>query len=368
MKIKPLTFILLSLFTTAGFAGNYADKGAEANPTNNKEDGSHFYIDVGTNAYYFDQPAMNLPVSTGAFADGPPYPTSASSSYDVDNWSTNPNVTLGYEFLTVNETLQKIFGQQNAIELHANYFHSTGTDTVDYGNNYYVVPWFITGSPDQFYYLGGSSLLKSSQVTFDNSYTEVGLNYTGSKVINNNLLSAAYVGVDFNALKQNSNYTADMYSASDTDFENLQKSDGSDDLSSYYMGLVFGDTLTQLFATHYGVYGKVGAGVYWMHTTLAATQVPIDNFEAASDYLNQTYAVNTSDDQLTFKASAEVGLNYYFKNNQDLMSPRLTVLTGVDYWNDVAYAKNPTCANQSVAIAYASSVNPYAGVQVHIPF
>ena len=48
--------------------------------------------------------------------------------------------------------------------------------------------------------------------------------------------------------------------------------------------------------------------------------------------------------------------------------PGLTVLTGVDYWNDVAYAKNPTCANQSVEIAYASSVNPYAGVQVHIPF
>jgi hypothetical protein len=368
MKIKKLTFVLLSILSTASFAGNYADKNAESSPTNNKEDGSHFYIDVGANAYYFNQPAMNLPVSVGAFADGPPYPTTPGNNYSIDRISTNPNLTLGYEFVVENETLQKIFGQQNAIELHANYFHNTGTDTVDYGNNYYVVPWFIDGAPDQFFYLGGSSLLKSSQVNFDNSYTEIGLNYTGSKVINNNLLSAAYVGVDFNALKQNSNYTADMYSASDTDFENLWKGDGSDDLSSYSYGIVFGETLTRLLSTNYAVYGKVGAGVYWMHTTLAATQVPIDNFETASPYLNETYYADDSENKLTFKTSMEIGINYYLNNNQDLMSPRITVLAGADYWNNVAYVKNPTCANEPAKIAYSSTVNPYAGVELHIPF
>ena len=49
------------------------------------------------------------------------------------------------------------------------------------------------------------------------------------------------------------------------------------------------------------------------------------------------------------------------------MSPRVTLLTGLDYWNDVAYAQNPTQEGETVKIAYDSAVNPYVGLQLHIP-
>ncbi len=62
-----------------------------------------------------------------------------------------------------------------------------------------------------------------------------------------------------------------------------------------------------------------------------------------------------------------MGLNYYFRNNQDQMSPRITLLAGLDYWNDVAYADNPTGPNEQVKIAYDSTLNPYVGLQLHIP-
>lgn len=368
MKIKQLAFLLLSIFSAASFAGNYADTGAEGKPENNKDDGSHYYIDLGVNDYYFNQPGTNLPMSTGAFVSDPPYPTAPSSSYNANNWAFNPNITLGYQFLTTDEALQKIFGQQNAVELKISYFHNTGTDTINYGDNYYVVPWFITGSSSQFYN-SGSSLLTTSSVDFDNTYADVGLYYTGNKVLDNTLINSPYVGIDFDYLKQDSSYTADLYSASDTDLTSPQITDGTDDLSSYYLGLAFGDKLTKLFATHYGIYGKAGAGLYLMHTTLGATQTPINNISLPNNpALNETYTVNTTDDTFTFKANAEAGLNFYLKNNQDLMSPRITLLAGVDYWNDVAYADNPTAPYQEVQIGYDSSVNPYAGVQVHVPF
>ncbi|MCD8499986.1 MAG: hypothetical protein LRY43_02665 [Gammaproteobacteria bacterium] len=46
---------------------------------------------------------------------------------------------------------------------------------------------------------------------------------------------------------------------------------------------------------------------------------------------------------------------------------RVTLLAGIDYWNDVAYADNPTQEGEAVKIGYESSFNPYAGLQLHVP-
>ena len=369
MKMKTLTVLLLSLMSATAFAGNYADKGNEASPQNNKAEEQHFYMDLGASGYYFNQPSMGLPLSTGEAnitgTGGPyvPYPKTAGESYDADNWAFSPSMTLGYQFLTDNADLQKIFGQQNAIELHASYFHNTGTQDYNY-NNAAVNQFYITGRDEGFF--TSNARMGTSSVDFDNTYEDIGLYYTGNKVVDNNLINSPYVGIDISYLKQDSNYTATAYSNYvDDGFPMITT--GSDDLSSYYMGLAFGDKATWLFEKNYGVYGKLGAGLYWMHTSLDATQTPVTNQTTFNEALMQTYSVDTTDDQATFKIEAEVGINYYFKNNQDQMSPRITLLTGLDYWNDVAYADNPTQANEAVKIAYASSVNPYAGLQLHIP-
>lgn len=379
MKMNKLTVLLLSLMSATAFAGNYADNGSEASPQNNKESEQHFYIDLGANGYYFNQPEMGLPLSTGygnTGAEGDPvtpFPSNAGAGYDADNWAFSPSITLGYQFLTDNPDLQKIFGQQNAIELRASYFHNTGTQNENYDDQpYYVNPWFITGGA-RSNMLASSFDMTNSSVDFDNTYEDIGLYYTGNKVISNSLINSPYVGIDVSYLKQDSNYTDTMYIPDSSNnnqpiYDTPLDGVGSDNLSSYYMGLAFGDKATWLFEKNYGVYGKLGAGLYWMHTKLSATQTPVTNQPDLDDQtLLATYSVDTTDDQATFKVEAEVGINYYFRNNQDQMSPRITLLAGLDYWNDVAYADNPTQANEAVSIAYASSVNPYAGLQVHIP-
>lgn len=379
--MSKLTVLLLSLVSATAFAGNYADNGSEASPQNNKAEEQHFYLELGANEYYFNQPGMGLPFSTGygntssfGYLPNTPVPATPGDNYDADNWSFAPSVTLGYQFLTDNPDLQKIFGQQNAIELRASYFHSTGSQNETYNDQpYYVNPWLITGKTNEM--LTSSFDMTNSAVDFDNTYEDIGLYYTGNKVINNTLINAPYVGIDVSYLKQDSNYNYTFYSP---DPDNNQKPNyasgaytgiGSDDLSSYYMGLAFGDKATWLLEKNYGVYGKLGAGLYWMHTKLNASQTPVttapDGYE--DQVMLDNYTVNTSDDQATFKLNAEVGLNYYFKNNQDQMSPRVTLLAGLDYWNDVAYADNPTQANEQVKIGYDSAVNPYAGLQLHIP-
>ncbi|MES2204288.1 MAG: hypothetical protein V4496_03620 [Pseudomonadota bacterium] len=380
--MSRLTVLLLGLMSVTAFAGNYADKGTEASPQNNKVEEQHFYIDLGASEYYFNQPSMGLPLSTG-FGDvhpasGPvtPFPNTSGASYDADNWAFAPSITLGYQFLTDNSDLQAIFGQQNAIELRGSYFHNTGSQSENYTDQpYYVNPAIITGVPRSDMYTSSYDMTNST-VDFDNTYENIGLYYTGNKVISNSLINSPYVGVDVSYLKQDSNYNADLYLP---DSDNGGKPDysdpdnyfdyiGSDNLSSYYMGLAFGDKATYLFEKNYGVYGELGAGVYWMHTKLSASQTPAANQPDVMDQtILGTYTVDTSDDQATFKLNAEVGLNYYFKSNQDQMSPRVTLLAGLDYWNDVAYADNPTEDGQMVKIAYDSAVNPYAGLQLHIP-
>lgn len=378
--MKKLTFLMLSVLSASAFAGNYADNGKEGEPQNNKAAETHFYVDLGVNEYYFDQPGTNLPMDVGSYGNAPeqgiPYSTAEGATANADGWALNPTITLGYQFLTDNADLQKIFGQQNAIELHASYFHNTGTQDSTYDQSYLVNSWFITGESTGF--APGSQAMTDSSVSFDNTYEDIGLYYTGTKVINNDLINSPYIGIDFSYLKQDSNYTATLYDTTEISPGVYEgggfpfPTTGSDDLSSYYMGIAFGDKATWLFKKNYGVYGKLGAGVYLEHTKLSATQTPIsevpdsDSVEVDA-YLTDLYTVNTSDDQMTFKATAEVGLNYYFKNNQDQMSPRVTLLAGLDYWNDVAYAQNPTQANEQVSIAYASSLNPYAGLQLHIP-
>ncbi len=370
MKMSKLTFLLLSVLSTAAFAGSYVDSGTEGNPQNNKESETHFYIDLGANAYYFDQPSMGLPVSTGYGApyEGTPYPSTSGADYDSDNWAFAPSITLGYQFLTDNADLQKIFGQQNAIELRASYFHTSGTQDDNHDGLYYANGWYIDGSSTGF--TDASASEGASSVDFDTTYEGIGLYYTGNKVISNTLINSPYVGIDVSYLKQDSDYTQTLYYVDNNSqpiYDTPLDGVGSDDLSSYYMGLAFGDKATWLFAKNYGVYGKLGAGLYWMHTSLSATQTPVTNQPVVNEALLDTYTVDTTDDQVTFKVQAEAGINYYFRNNQDQMSPRVTLLVGLDYWNDVAYADNPTEANQQVTIAYGNSLNPYAGVQLHIP-
>lgn len=368
MKMSKLTVLLLGLMSATAFAGNYADKGNEASPQNNKaEEEYRFYVDLGVNEYRFEQPNTSMPMSLGYVGNNPSsYPSQQAQGFNDKSWNMEPTITLGYQFLTDNADLQKIFGQQNAIELRASYFHSSDTQNTNYNQPYYVVPWFIDGQSTTFLE-DGSWSMSDSNFDFDTTYEDIGVYYTGTKVISNSLINSPYVGIDVNYLKQDSSYSATLHQLDDQQLPDTvgYETLGSDDLSSTYMGVAFGDKATWLFANNYGVYGKVGAGVYLVHTTLSATQTPAVG--TVSPELTTEYHVDSSDNQATFKTELEAGVNYYFKNNQDQMSPRVTLLAGLDYWNDVAYADNPTQAGESVKIAYENSINPYAGLQLHVP-
>jgi hypothetical protein len=223
---------------------------------------------------------------------------------------------------------------------------------------------------DQAFYDSSATMAQSSE-SYDNTYEDIGLYYTGNKLISNMLVNSPYIGVDVSKLKQDSSYNFTQYflSGSEPVYDVPLQGVGSDDLSSYYIGLAFGDKATWLLAKNYGVYGKLGAGVYMLHTKLAATQAPISNEVEGytNESLTTSYSVNTTDNQATFKIQAEFGVNYYFRSNQDPTSPSVTLLAGLDYWNDVAYAENPTQVNQAVKIGYTDSLSPYVGLQLHYP-
>lgn len=345
-------------------AGTYnsTDGNKDAAPENNKASNKHFYVDLGVNYYYFNGPNTYLPASTGYTDD---MPTASSNnpfdSYDAENWQVMPTLTIGYEFLSPDKNLQKIFGEQNAIEVKASYFHSSGSTTDSYASGTYINPWIITGGGA---FLTGSSLLiDSTDWDYDDTYATIGVYYTGKKVVQHNLINSPYVGVSFNYLKQDSSYVSNMLSTGNNPFT----STGSDDLDSYYTGLEFGDKLTMPFKRQFSVYGKAGLGLYLMHTKLDASQLPREE-PTGFQYLNETYNVTASEDQAAYKAVLETGVSYYFgKNNQNPLSPSLTLLAGAEYWSDVAYADNPTQANEQVSIAYDDSLNPYAGLQLHYP-
>lgn len=359
--MKKVAFFLLSILSTATMAGTYnnTDGNKDATPENNKATNKHFYVDVGMNYYYFDGPSTHTPASSG-FSD--PMSDSSSTpfgSYDAANWQVMPVVTFGYEFLSPDRRLQKIFGEQNAVEVKAAYFHSSSSETENYPDGTYTNPWFITG--DGSFTVGGSYELESTDWNYDDTYASIGVYYTGKKVIQHNLVNSPYVGFAINYLKQDSDYTSHMLSATTP-----VTTSGSDDLDSYYTGLEFGDKLTLPFKRQFSTYGKAGLGVYLLHTSLDASQLPWE--EDSFAYLNETYTVDSSADKLAYKALLEAGITYYMgKNNQNPLSPSLTLLAGAEYWSDVAYADNPTQANEQVSIAYDDSLNPYAGLQLHYP-
>lgn len=377
MKLKKITFLLLSALSASAFAGNYQDQ-ADVDNQNNKQNTNHFYIDVGAQGYYFDQPSMTLPYSVGEVnrhTPGTPWPSTPGDSYSADNADFSPSLTLGYQFSTDNPFLQKIFGQENAIELRTSYFHNSSYTKDDHDISYNVNNFPITGDTPEYNFDHSFHLLNDT-VDINNTYADIGLYYTGEKLITNYLINSFSVGVDFNYLEQNNDHTETEVLFDDSIITNdpLMDGVGSDYLTSYYTGLDFADKLTYLFKNHYGSYIKLGAGAYWLHTNLDATETPVTNQDGRDAYdfetfplLGETFKVNIADDKFTYKLKAEIGFNYYSKSNQDPMSPYLTFLLGVDYWNDVAYANNPKEAYQAVTIAYDSSINPYAGLQLHIP-
>ena len=347
-------------------AGTYnnTDGNKDATPENNKATNKHFYVDVGLNYYYFDQPGTHLPVSEGASPGPSDRPTTPFDSYDDSNWAVMPALTFGYEFLSPDKNLQKIFGEQNAIEVKAAYFHQSSSETENYAAGTQGNPWFITGGSDTIQD-GDSYAMNSTDWDYDNTYASLGVYYTGKKIIQNNLINSPYIGLSLNYLKQDTDYSTIM-----TDSGGPVTSTGSDDLDSYYTGLELGDKLILPFKRHFSTYGKAGLGLYLLHTSLDATQVPITGgYPGFGDRaLYETYNVSDDDNILAYKALLEAGVTYHMgKNNQNPLSPSLTLLAGAEYWSDVAYADNPTQANEQVSIAYDDAINPYAGLQLHYP-
>jgi hypothetical protein len=366
--MKKLSPLVLSLICSSAMAGSYVDQGNDSIVKDNKDADHHFYVDLGVNGYYFDQPGTRLPVSYAPEGDDPnaPISTLSSDSYDDTNTDVMPTLTLGYEFLAPDARLQKIFGDQNAIEVRAAYFKSSSSTTDNYPDGYYVTPWYITGAGDSYANDGSTAgfNLEQADWNFYNTYYSLGIYYTGKKVLSDRLVNSPYVGLNFSYLKQDSDYTAFMSTLGDTPITTV----GTDDLDTYYLGVDFGDKLAYLFDRQYAVYGKAGLGLYLMHTSLDATQLPrTGEYNGGDPGLYTTYSVTTDDDIATFKATAETGVSYYFSGNQNPLSMSVTLLAGVEYWNDVPYADNPTGPYEVVTIGYDNSVNPYAGLQFHMP-
>jgi len=358
--MKKILFSLLAAACSTSFAGSYSDDGIVADSTQDKQTKyKHFYINAGANAYELNTPDYQLPFSTGASSSAP-YPTTESSDLGSNQWDPQLSLAFGYQFLNSQPSwFTNIFGMENIIELRASYLNSKPTENDDYNGASGNV-WFINGDPDGPVADGQSWVMQNSTTDFDDTYQDYGIYYIGRKLIANRYINAPYFGVNFIDLTQNIDYTINAQTVQNTP----QTSTGTSDTDSYYFGFDLGDKFTVPFANHYGVYGSLGLALYGMHTDMTSTQVPV---EEATTWLSDKITVTDSDDIFTFNAKAEVGFTYFFNNNFDNLSPSVTLLSGVEYWNDMAYVNNPNQPNTAAKIDYANSVSPYAGLQVHIP-
>lgn len=358
--MKKLLLSLLTLACSTSFAGSYSDDGIVADSAQDQQSRyKHFYVNAGVTGYELNTPDYQLPFSTGS-ADEAPYPTSESSSLGDNQWDPQFSLAFGYQFLNAQSNwFTDVFGMENSIELRASYLNSKPSEDANYNGAPGNV-WFIDGNPAGPVNDGESWNMQDSESDFDNTYQEYGVYYIGNKLIANRYINAPYFGVNFVDLTQDTTYTLNGETAAGSP----QVSSGTDDVESFYFGLDLGDKFTVPFANHYGVYGSLGLALYGMHTDMTATQIPAT---PGVPLLTNQITVSESDDIVTFNAKAEIGFTYFFNNNFDTLSPSVTLLSGIEYWNDMAYVDNPNQANTAATIGYDSSVSPYAGLQVHVP-
>lgn len=363
--MKKTLFTLLALVCSTSFAGSYSDEGIVADSAQDQQSKyKHFYVNAGVNYYGLNTPNFNMPFSSTNTAGDQPLTSSQNDLGSEQEWSMQPNLAFGYQFLNSKANwFTNIFGMENSIEIRASYLNSSTTQDVSY-DNAGAFQWYINGDEGPTNLSGDGYVLQNSSTDYDSTYQNYGIYYIGNKLIANRYINAPYFGVDFIDLTQNTSYDLTMETEGNG---STLYSNGTGDLDSYYFGIELGDKFTVPFKNHYGVYGSLGMAIYGEHTDMTATQRAAYNDNVENPQNTDTITVTESDDVVTFNAKAEIGFSYFFNNNFDNLSPSITLLTGIEYWNDVAYVKNPTSNDTATTIDYDGSTNPYVGLQVHIP-
>jgi len=371
-----LLFLLLGGFGVA-FAGSAANEMSPAEQAaddqaytiiNNR---SHaFYVNVGVNYFNMDLPDFTFPWSVGSDGLNTSVSSTSSSGIDLDNRvsTVKPSFGIGYTFYNDDQLLRKLFGEVSSVEFRYSYVHDSDSG-LDDNLGLYGDGWYITGSNssgESSLQDGNSYALVNNDYSYDDTIQTMGLYFIGDKAINSSIKHAPYIGLDLILLDQDDDYTMQFADQPYTPGDSLNTQTGSDDLSTYYFGVSVGDTFTRYLGEKFDVFSEVGLSVYDSHSELDAKQTPIAS--SPGPIYNSTYKLDTTDDKITFRGKLGIGSSYYFYGNQNPQSPRLTLSGGVEYWNDVPYADNPTGEGEVVKISYDRSTSYYTGLDLLYPF
>lgn len=359
--VKLFTAINLIIFVPSVFAGSYSDENADSQgDTVQSEATKHWYVNTGINYYNFNFGDYHLPVSIGsASSTATSWSSTRGQNFESEDWQVQPSVAVGYNFTNNDPMFSKIFGQDESIEFRYSRSVNTGTDNQDYAAGTQANLWYIGGSTKPVNV--ASYTLDSSSVYYNQQYNTYGLYLTGKKIIQNKFINSPYIGFNIIALDEKYNSTMNMTDDTPSTFESTE----NDTLESYYYGLDFGDKFTVPFKRVFGAYTDVSASLMGLHSRMDATQVP--RVGGIVPPTGQEQQVQTDDNKLVYLGKAEAGVTYYIQGYENPNSITVSLMGGVQYWSDVPYIDNPNGEGQVVALDYNSSVDPYAGLQLHVP-
>ncbi|MFN3235346.1 MAG: hypothetical protein ACE365_08080 [Gammaproteobacteria bacterium] len=365
-KMTKLAALLFASFSGVVFAGSYTTPGTLEDyiPDPKTPNDTFFYVDLGTNYYHFDFADTTLPISIGAGSLATGFSSTPADDTDTAEWTYQPNIALGMHFYNSNDALAKFFGNENDIEFQYSYAHISGDESVDYDYQPGTV-FLIDGDPLQSP-LTGNIFFTNTYTDYEQTLQTFTLLYRGNKEYRY-FTNSPYTGVTLVKLDQDDDYSL-TYKFASTSGATSMYGNGSDDLTSYYYGLILGDRMTIPVAHYFAAYADASVTPMGLHTSLDSSEIALTQSALGVAYLNQERTVETTDNKLTFTAKGEVGLNMYLKGNDNPRSVRLTILGGVQYWHDVPYANNPNATGESVEIDYNDSTTYYTGLQLYIPF
>ncbi len=347
-RVMLLVFLIALFSPLQSIAGSYSHQQAYL--------GQHFYVDVGSDAYYLDLPDFKI-----ATHDKTQFTRSSLFTFHNHEAAYMPKITIGYHFH--NFILPEFFSNTANVYVTAMGFNGHNTDNHNgaLGNG---VDWFIDGS-GQINAMGPNppTSLQNLHYSTDYRYRNIGVFFAGaSKKSDSRLTVRPLVGAVYSSLDQDYKYS-------------LQHGDGAggfdtnsvkEDVKGCYYGAELGSNFDYQLSQHFILTGMIAGQALHAQADFNGHQVGI----ITPTGVVPTAAiknVNNSISQFTYRAIAKVGVNYNITDKPD--SPTVGVNVGVDQWGGMPEIVNPrgTTNARPAHVEFTNATNYFAGITVHIP-
>lgn len=317
---------------------------------------NHYYIDVGTAAYYLQLPKFEVGTAAATSGSNVPNTTAPLAKTNINNLAPQLNLSGGYQFMNCNDNwLSKIFGHEEALELAVNYLYlnnSASNAHLGSGNI-----WYIDGSGSIFG-TGNSYPLTNYKLNTKINNVGSGLYFKGKIYTTNpRLTMLRYIGFvyDYSDTKYDYSVRYDQGIGTDVDTESF-------DVTTNYFGVALGSQLNYQLSKHFVPFGALEVDLLNINSNLKAHQKPGQN--VLPQYIKD---VNASDSAFNYRAIAALGINYLF--NDSIKSPTIGFRVGVDHWNYVPRVVPPNHAgDEPVHIVGDTTNSSFAMLDVHVPF